>query len=1123
MANGSKIVITAGLQVPETVHNIQDELNKQVAPNLKLEIACNIKSDSLAAIQEQISKLSEGLTINLNNANIRQAKVEIIPDIKKGVLEDQAKRLEKELGLSFSYGSTTKLREELMGLLNSYQKAYQAEGAYGEQAEDKKKKIIDFARQYQQENVLINETLKAEQERIKEIRAEQQKVFITADQMNAISTEARKQGTSAQAILNSQLPNGWYSNPNKIPAGGKPYYWSDYVNEINNINPFHQIVSSENDILQAMSDISEFMSKSFTTIDDSIEKNENELRMWVETVKGAVGDVTGKNPYSGFFDDFVDLIPDEEVNKIKQESQTIQNSISGISASMQSLSGETGTGMRMSINAQAIDEFISELNKLGVQGVNLDELRSRFENLDISIDKISSSFSKLDNGTEYLSQVTIRGKDTFGSLVDYTEKYEYSVEEAQTKFSSATTKITENFERIRAAEEKMRAETDTAQKSLNKFLTLQGKFDFFAKQYGNVSSLEPQFAEISELISKFDNTAPIENQQEAIIRLDNALKLLKIDIDEINRANGEATVTSQEALDAMTAKQLHLRQQYEKLEASITKAGLSMDAIATRDGTNYRTIFTDIIDGAVTSTAQLKKASDALTTIRNEFQIANAQTVSTLPQTAIENFAANVIKLRTQFRSLSTDYSDIKDKSVELSGKFNELTEAIKPFENFDKATIDSKERLKELVAAFTNARTLLVEVKAETANVIKEQTKQEAEYKKLTSSLNEYIAALEKFNNSSVAKNNTSNIAVSSQLGLNTNLAEQLRAFQESLANDKSPENVNRIRQRIDELSSSLEAARWNSSYLIESLENSNADAKLTSQIRNLTNQVEAYANANKEAVESQRKMRSGVTFADEFQRIINALKNGNLDNNAIRRLKEDFANFKGEARSVGLTTNRLFTNMGNQLKMIVSRWFSLYAIISKIRTMINYVIQLDDAMTKLKRVTDETAAGYEHFLEVAKESAKETNTTLVDTVEQAAKWAKSGYDAATSAELAKTSLIYSIVGDIDNDTAVSDLVTALRGFRLEAEDAISVVDKLDALNNKYATDAKSLGEGLRVSASAMAAANNDIDQTLALLTGATEITQNAQETGQAIKTITMRLRGKFYASIWGNSYAMK
>ena len=290
------------------------------------------------------------------------------------------------------------------------------------------------------------------------------------------------------------------------------------------------------------------------------------------------------------------------------------------------------------------------------------------------------------------------------------------------------------------------------------------------------------------------------------------------------------------------------------------------------------------------------------------------------------------------------------------------------------------------------------------------------------------------------------------------------------SLGKDNSPAKLQEISARLAELKPKFEEVKQSAAALNQELANNSLSQQTTDRFNKLINQVEKFGRTNAELLESARKMRSGVTFAEEYERIINALKSTNLDDNAIRQLAIDFRNLRGEANAIGATTNTLFDHMGSQIKMMVSRWFSLYAIIGKIKQMVNYVIELDDAMTKLKRVTDETTQGYERFLEVAKKSAKETNTTLVDTVEQAAKWAKSGYDAATSAELAKTSLIYSIVGDIDNDTAVSDLVTALRGFRLEAEDAMSIVDKLDALNNKYATDAKSLGEALTVSASAMA-----------------------------------------------------
>lgn len=99
--------------------------------------------------------------------------------------------------------------------------------------------------------------------------------------------------------------------------------------------------------------------------------------------------------------------------------------------------------------------------------------------------------------------------------------------------------------------------------------------------------------------------------------------------------------------------------------------------------------------------------------------------------------------------------------------------------------------------------------------------------------------------------------------------------------------------------------------------------------------------------------------------------------------------------------------------------------------------------------------------------------------------------------------------MGEVDDATAVSDLVTAMKAFNIESSNAITIVDSLNKLGNEFATDAASLGEGLKNSASSMAVAGNDINQTLALITGGGEITQNVGELGNALRVASMRLRG--------------
>lgn len=61
----------------------------------------------------------------------------------------------------------------------------------------------------------------------------------------------------------------------------------------------------------------------------------------------------------------------------------------------------------------------------------------------------------------------------------------------------------------------------------------------------------------------------------------------------------------------------------------------------------------------------------------------------------------------------------------------------------------------------------------------------------------------------------------------------------------------------------------------------------------------------------------------------------------------------------------------------------------------------------------------------------------------------------------------------------------------------------------NAFATTNGEIGEMLKRSSAAMKAANNSIEETIALETAAVQITRNAETTGTAFRTISMRIRG--------------
>lgn len=250
-----------------------------------------------------------------------------------------------------------------------------------------------------------------------------------------------------------------------------------------------------------------------------------------------------------------------------------------------------------------------------------------------------------------------------------------------------------------------------------------------------------------------------------------------------------------------------------------------------------------------------------------------------------------------------------------------------------------------------------------------------------------------------------------------------------------------------------------------------------------------------------------------NEWQGYVNRLSSGSdiavkEINDINTRLKETESNMRSMGK-LGLS----WTDKLKQAWEKFGGWGfatgSMMTLINQLRKIPQEVYEIDTAMTNLYKVTDETSSKYNQFLDSASNSAHELGRSISSLVEQTANWAKLGFSLDEAEQLAKISSIYANVGEVDNDTAVSDMVTAMKSFNIEASDSITIVDKLNKLGNEYATSAAALGDGLSRSASAMATSGTDINKTLAMLTGGTEITQNASEFGNFLKIGSMRIRG--------------
>ena len=109
-------------------------------------------------------------------------------------------------------------------------------------------------------------------------------------------------------------------------------------------------------------------------------------------------------------------------------------------------------------------------------------------------------------------------------------------------------------------------------------------------------------------------------------------------------------------------------------------------------------------------------------------------------------------------------------------------------------------------------------------------------------------------------------------------------------------------------------------------------------------------------------------------------------------------------------------------------------------------------------------------------------------------------GYSDEDAENLATYSTLLRNVGDNIDDvnTSSSYLISTLQGFGLLADQAEDVVNKIDAVANTQPVTAKDLGEILTRSSAAMSAANNTLEETIALGTAANSVIQDADTVGK-------------------------
>ena len=185
-------------------------------------------------------------------------------------------------------------------------------------------------------------------------------------------------------------------------------------------------------------------------------------------------------------------------------------------------------------------------------------------------------------------------------------------------------------------------------------------------------------------------------------------------------------------------------------------------------------------------------------------------------------------------------------------------------------------------------------------------------------------------------------------------------------------------------------------------------------------------------------------------------------------------------------------------------------YDVINVIRQAGEAVIDLNTNITELAKVSEASVSQiYDDFNSYA-DIAKEVGGTISDTISATADWSRNGYNIPDSKELAEVAMIYKNVGDgIDIDQANEYLISTLRGFSLEAKDAMDIIDSMNEVANNEPISSAGIGEALQRSAAAFNAANTSLQESIALVTSTNSVLQSPEKVGSMWTTVSARIRG--------------
>lgn len=227
---------------------------------------------------------------------------------------------------------------------------------------------------------------------------------------------------------------------------------------------------------------------------------------------------------------------------------------------------------------------------------------------------------------------------------------------------------------------------------------------------------------------------------------------------------------------------------------------------------------------------------------------------------------------------------------------------------------------------------------------------------------------------------------------------------------------------------------------------------------------------------------------------------------------LNRRFAESSGVIKNYGNAIKTWFGNGLTQLQGRLAYTFGLVNIVMKtiaeVKKMVSTAVELDSAMNQLQIVTRASSSDMAQYSKQVSQMAKETAQSTKDLIDATTVYARLGYTMDESSQLAKYTAMLQGVGDVEASTAQNAVTAIIKAYGKDVSEIQSIMDKMVEVGNNFPISVSDIAVGMNNAGSALSAAGNSLEQSIALLTAANTTIQNISMSSTGLRTIAARIR---------------